>query len=335
MSDRDLFQVQDLEFTYEPGQPVLDIPNLPIEKNKVTVFAGSNGSGKTTLLKLLNGLLLPGGGRISYKGRELHEDGYRTLRKETVLVHQNPYLFSGTVFQNVSYGLKIRKADAAVMRSGVSRFLSVVGLDGFETRKSGNLSGGERQRVALARAMAIEPEVILLDEPTANVDTDSTSLIENFIFAMKEEGKTIILSTHNMAFAYRICDCLVQIEKGMIREKEENIFKGKVESQDDRFTHFKTGPVTLKCPAQKGDFSTAVLHLDDVILSTDPIQTSAQNSCRGKVIALSGKNGLFRVTLDAGLIIETYVTSYSIEQLGVAKDKEFYITFKTAAIKLY
>jgi len=327
MSNSELFQVENLRFAYEPGQPVLEIPALSVGKNSVTVFAGGNGSGKTTLLKLLNGLLLPGEGRISYKGRN--------LRKETVLVHQNPYLFSGTVFQNVAYGLKIRKIDPAVIKSRVSRFLSVVGLEGFEARKVGNLSGGERQRVALARALAIEPEVILLDEPTANVDTPSTSLIEDFIFAMKEEGKTIILSTHNMTFAYRICDRLVQIETGLIRAKGENIFKGTVESRDDRFTLFKTGPVTFKCPAQKGSFSTAVLPLDDVILSSEPIHTSAQNSCRGKVTAVTGENGLFRVTLDAGLIIETYVTGFSIEQLGVAKDKEFYITFKAAAIKLY
>jgi tungstate transport system ATP-binding protein len=335
MNDSGLFHVQDLKFAYEPGLPVLDIGNLWVEKSRVTIFAGGNGSGKTTLLKLLNSLLSPSEGRITYKGFPLHEDGYKTLRKETVLVHQNPYLFSGTVFQNVSYGLKIRKAEPAAIRSNVSRFLSVVGLDGFEARKSGNLSGGERQRVALARALAIEPEVILMDEPTANVDTASTGLIEEFIFSMKEEGKTIILSTHNMAFAYRICDRLIQIENGMVMPRGENIFKGTVESRDDRFTLFKTGPVTLKCPAQKGSFSTAVLPLDDVILSSEQIQTSAQNSCRGKVISLSQENGLFRVALDAGLVIETYVTGYSVEQLGVAKDKEFYITFKASAIKLY
>jgi tungstate transport system ATP-binding protein len=335
MIDKDFFQVRNLTFAYEPGQPVLDIPELSIEKNRVTVFAGGNGSGKTTFLKLLNGLLTPGEGEITYKGRKLHEEGYRILRKETVLVHQNPYLFSGTVFQNVAYGLKIRKTDPAEIRARVSLFLSIVGLDGFETRKSGNLSGGERQRVALARALAIEPEAILLDEPTANVDTASTILFETFISAMKKKGKTIILSTHNKAFAYRTCDRLIQIDKGMIKGREENIFKGRVESQDDRFTLFKTGPLTLKCPAQKGSFSTAVLPLDDVILSPDPIQTSAQNNCRGKVIALTRENGLFRVTLDAGIIIETYITGYSTEELGVAKDKEFYITFKAAALKLY
>lgn len=335
MSDKEIFQVQSLRFAYDPGLPVLNIPDLSVEKNRVTVFAGGNGSGKTTLLKLLNGLLTPGKGNISYKGEALREEKYRIIRNETVLVHQNPYLFSGTVFQNVSYGLKIRKIEPAAIRVSVSRFLSAVGLKGFETRKAGGLSGGERQRVALARALAIEPEVILLDEPTANVDTASTALIEKFISSMKEKGKTILLSTHNMAFAYKICDRLILLEKGEIGAKRENIFKGEVESQDDRFTLFKTGEVTLKCPAQKGSFSTAVLPLDDVILSSDPIQTSAQNSFHGRVISVTGENGLYRVTLDGGIIIETYVTGFSIEQLGVAKGKEFYITFKAAAVKLY
>lgn len=335
MSGNQLFQVTGLEFSYEPGRPVLDIPSLSIGENTITVFAGGNGSGKTTLLKQLNGLLTPDEGKVSYNGIDIREDSFKALRKETVLVHQNPYLFTGTVFQNVGYGLKIRNIDPLAIRSSVSRFLSAVGLKGFETRKSGTLSGGERQRVALARALAIEPRVILLDEPTANVDTASTALIEKFIISMKEEGKTIILSTHNMAFAYRICDRLIQIDRGSIQPKRENIFKGSVESQDDRFTLFRSNQVTLKCPAQKGDFTTAVLPLDDVILSTEALQTSAQNTCKGKVMSISKENGLFRVALDGGIMIETFITGYSIEQLKVAEGKEYFITFKASAVRLY
>ena len=329
-----LFRIRDLRFAYE-ADPVLDIGRLEIPGSGVTVLIGPNGSGKTTLLKLLNGLLPVSSGMIFYRGRPLGSQTVARLRQESVLVHQDPYLFDGSVYGNVSYGLRVRRAPAERVRRATALALQRVGLSGFEHRRARRLSGGERQRVAIARALVLEPEVLLLDEPTANVDADSIELLETLVLELSERKTTVIISTHHPAFAYRLGSRLVFMEQGRIVPGRENIFKGTVEARDESFTYFRTGSRVFRCPAQEGDFSTAVLPLDDVILSTRRIQTSAQNQFRGTVTGVEKIDHTVRVSLDCGFPVQALITEYSVASLKVVPGAEFYVTFKASAIRLY
>jgi tungstate transport system ATP-binding protein len=329
-----LFTVEGLRFAYGT-QVVLDVPSLSLHPGGVTVLMGPNGSGKTTLLKLLNGLHPPDAGRVLYRGLPLGPETMPRLRRETVLVHQDPYLFDGSVYGNVSYGLRLRRTPAPETRRRVAQALGAVGLRGFEHRKARRLSGGERQRVAIARALVLDPQVLFLDEPTASVDAASTGLIEAVMRRAAASGWSVILSSHHQAFAYRMADHLISMLEGRVVPAGENIFKGSVEATDELFTYFRTGGGLLRCPALEGEFTTAVLPLEDVILSKGEIQTSAQNQFEGIATAVDHGDRAVRVTLDCGFPVRAVVTEYSRDHLGIEPGARFYVTFKASAIRLY
>jgi tungstate transport system ATP-binding protein len=329
-----LFRVEDLRFAYDVD-PVLELEELDIAAGGVAVLVGANGSGKTTLLKLLNGLLPARSGTILYRGQPLSSQVLPRLRRDSVLVHQDPYLFDGNVYGNVSYGLRVRRIPAPEVRRAVAAALGEVGLSGVEHRRARRLSGGERQRVAIARALALHPEVLLLDEPTANVDAGSIELLERLVLDLVAGGKTVIISTHHPAFAYRLGTQLVFMEEGRLAPGRENIFKGASESTDTRFSYFRTASQLLRCPAQEGSFSTAVLAMDDVILSRSRIQTSAQNQFSGNVVRVEKADHEARVSLDCGFQVQALITEYSVESLKVVPGERFFVTFKASAIRLY
>lgn len=180
------------------GKEVLAIPALEIQEGGFHFLTGPNGSGKTTLLRLLaflhppaSGTLYYSGGRVDWRDRSLVP-----LRREATLLHQSPYLFDGTVFSNVAYGLKVRGMESLTHGERVGKALEMVGLEGFEGRKARALSGGEMQRVALARALVLKPRVLLLDEPLANVDRSSAEVIGGVIAGLPGHGTTVIMATH-------------------------------------------------------------------------------------------------------------------------------------------
>jgi tungstate transport system ATP-binding protein len=329
-----LFRVESLSFAYD-SVPALNLSTLEMPIGGITVLIGPNGSGKTTLLKILNGLLPLSKGEILYRGRPLDSPTITRLRQESVLVHQDPYLFDGSVYGNVSYGLRLRRFPAHRVELAVAESLQRVGLSGFEHRRARRLSGGERKRVAIARALVLNPKVLLLDEPTSDVDTDSIELLERLVLRLTEGGTSVIMSTHHPAFAYRLGTHLVFMDEGGLVAGRENIFKGVVEATDESFTYFRTGTRILRCPAQEGRFTTAVLPIDDVILSRQRISTSAQNQFQGTVRRVDRIDHTVRVSLDCGFSVEARITEYSVESLKVVPGETFFVTFKASAIRLY
>ncbi len=218
---RNIYKIKNLTFSYQKGQEVLNIPELNIEEGKIYAVFGASGSGKTTLLKILNGLLKVQKGKIFLYGESIEKDNYRRTRSDTVYVHQNPVLLSGTVFYNVGYGLKVRKMRGESIRKIVKETLRWVGMEGFEDRKSNNLSGGEVQRIAISRALAISPKVLLLDEPTANIDRDNIKRIENILLKLNSElNTTIIVSTHDLFFGRNVSNQIIYLNYGHTVEQE-------------------------------------------------------------------------------------------------------------------
>ncbi|MBI3090006.1 MAG: ATP-binding cassette domain-containing protein [Candidatus Tectomicrobia bacterium] len=177
---------------------VLDIPALGFTAGGVTALLGPNGAGKTTLLRLLAGLDVPSRGAVAFHGTGLGSTPARAaLRRRVTFVHQQPYLFHASVGANVGYGLKQRGIRGRVLGARVEQALRRVDLDGLAQRRAQGLSAGEGQRVALARALALEPEVLLLDEPTAHADRDTFTVIKQVIAQAAELGATVILASHD------------------------------------------------------------------------------------------------------------------------------------------
>ena len=215
MSKDVLFQLTDLFFSFN-HKPALQIENLSLSSGKIYVLMGPNGSGKTTLLKILNGLLKVNKGMVSYKGSDIQTEQYIKIRQETAFVHQNPLLLTGTVEKNLSFGMKIKKIPEKEFIQRLKESIDSMGLQGYEKRKHTDLSIGEIQRIAISRAISLSPVVLLLDEPTANLDQESIERLELIIKNMKDQGKTVIFSSHNLLFGSRMQDEVIVLDKGKI-----------------------------------------------------------------------------------------------------------------------
>ena len=137
-------------------------------------------------------------------------------RRKVTLLHQSPYLFEGTVHANVAFGLKARGIPGDERRRAVEKALDIVGLQGFGDRKARELSGGETQRVAMARALVLKPEVLLLDEPLANIDRETTGLLETVIASLPAQGTTVVMTTHNPDHPGRLNGETIFLEGGRV-----------------------------------------------------------------------------------------------------------------------
>lgn len=214
-----IFDIKGLTHNYD-GHKVLDIPSLVFERGKVYSIIGPNGAGKTTLLNILAFLIRPASGTLFYDGKEVSKADIQRLRIEVTLVHQNPYLFSTTVENNVAYGLKKRGMAGDIIKERVDDGLRAVGLSGMGDKSARELSGGEAQRVALARAFVLRPKVLLLDEPSAHVDVGHIKALECIIKELCQQcGATVILTTHNLLQATQLSDRLITMREGRAIEK--------------------------------------------------------------------------------------------------------------------
>ena len=193
------------------GTTILRDISLRLEPGAPTVLIGPNGSGKTTLLRLLMGLVGPDAGSIRWGSAS-----EAPLR--SALVFQKPVMLRRTVAGNVDYALAVAGAPRAGRAVRVMDLLSQVGLDHMADRPAPRLSGGERQRLALARALARDPEVLLLDEPTASLDPAATLAIEELVRGVSERGVKVVMATHDLGEAARLAGEVVLLRQGAVVE---------------------------------------------------------------------------------------------------------------------
>ena len=184
---------------------------LFFESGKIHGILGPNGSGKSTLMKIMAGLIPQTSGDVLYDG---HPEDFDTQRAITYSSHR-PILFSRSVFENIAYPLKIRKRPKDEIQTIVTELLDDFEISAIQNNDAKNISGGESQKTALARALSFSPEVLFLDEPTANIDPKSVKLIESVLLKRKEShGLNVIIITHNLSQAFRICDSLTFLDQG-------------------------------------------------------------------------------------------------------------------------
>lgn len=196
-----IYRVTDLKQIYS-GRTVLDLENLEVLSGEILCLVGPSGAGKSTLLRLLNFLESPSSGQIVFRNRPLNGRVPLDVRRQVTTVFQRPVLLRASVQANVAYGLALR---GERVDGRVDEILVSVRLDHLANAAASRLSGGEMQRVALARALVIDPTVLLLDEPTANLDPFNVGLIEEIVAKRnRERGTTIVLVTHNVFQAKRL-----------------------------------------------------------------------------------------------------------------------------------
>jgi len=217
-----ILEVKKLSKVYD--KEVLNIEHLSFHKGKIYGIIGPSGAGKSTFLRLVNLLESPTKGYIYFKGEKifLNDHTAALARRDMTMVFQKPLLFHTSVAENIAYGLKARRFPKEKIKARVEALLEKVGLKEFAGRHAATLSGGEAQRVALARAVAFEPALLLLDEPTANLDPTNVQLIEQLILELnKDTEMTIIIVTHNIFQARRVAREVVFLHEGHIVEAGE------------------------------------------------------------------------------------------------------------------
>jgi len=325
--------------------------NLKID-DSITAIIGYSGAGKTTLLKMLAGLELPSFGTIRYYGKEVTSRNLQILRQRATMLFQDPVFFNLSVEDNVAYGLRRRGVNREEARERGKLVLNSLGLNGFEKRRAAKLSGGEQQRVALARALVLEPKVLLLDEPTSDLDPANTRIILNLI---KEYSKKapIIVATHDFRHVMELADRIAVLINGELKQYDtpdkifyephsrevahfvetENVFQGKVVANEEGVATVDIGQqkIYVSSIINRGEVNIYI-RPENVILSPHQLKSSARNNIHGNIASITQIGPVFRITLDNGL--SAFITKQSLEELELFVGKNIFAAFKATAAHL-
>jgi len=212
-----IIETCDLSHAYHDGTIALDYVNFIAKKGDVIALLGANGAGKSTLLKHFNGILTPTRGTILVKGKPITKSNVLEVRKTVGLVFQDPndQIFAPTIIQDVAFGPMNLSLPKEVVERRVRDAIEIVGMTGYEDKAPHHLSSGQKKRIAIAGILAMEPEVIVLDEPTANLDSEGASMVMKMIHRFNRDlGMTIIVATHNVDDVPLFADKVVILSEG-------------------------------------------------------------------------------------------------------------------------
>lgn len=339
----------------------LDRVNLQAKPGEMLSLIGPNGAGKTTALRVLAGLLEPSKGAVLYNNERLSGSDLIRLRKRSTLVFQKPTVFSTSVFKNVAYGLRVRDVSESEIEKRVKDALNQVELYDLKERYARSLSGGEQRRLCLAMGIVTEPEILLLDEPTAYLDSESTQIVECVLKELnKKNGTTIVITTHNMIQAEILTRRAILIQNGtvqrtglineIIRDQLEtlvfddttrNIFFGTAEFTNGlhfgmRLASIKLNEdVSIEAITDRDGKVTVRIPPEDIVISLGSVLSSARNTLKGRISEISLEDAMALLTVDVGVDLIAQITRNSLENLRVVLDDEVNVTFKASSVRVY
>jgi len=338
-------------------QPILSNINLSIERGEVFALIGPTGAGKTTLLRLLDLLDEPTSGKIVFDGVDTAAPAKVRLamRRRMAFVLQKPVVFNLSVQDNIACALRWRGFRGSRLKEKAEHIIDVVGMSDYRDRNARHLSGGEVQRVAIARAMATEPEVLLLDEPMANLDPLSAARIEELISSIiKSYAATIIMATHDLPQGQRLADRIGVLMNGELlqtgsardvfalpRNREvaefvgvENVIDGRIVSSEENVVTIESGGRSIEAISDyaPGEKVCACIRPEDITLALSCVSSSARNFFEGEITWLVNMGPLTRVELQCGFPLVAMVTKRSAEEMGLSKGKKVFVTFKATGV---
>ena len=347
-----MIEFQGVSKSYDFVQ-ALEGVTLDVNRGEVFTILGPNGSGKTTLLKLAAGLELPSGGEVLFDGVKVEPSNVASVRRRATLVFQKTVIFRGSVFDNVAYGLRLRGVSGDEVERRVTESLDLVRLGHLRERRARPLSGGEQQRLSLARALVLGCELLLLDEPTANLDPDSLIIVKAVIGRLKREGETtIVIATHNLEQAEGLSSRIVLLREGKVIEevrpeellvapspemarftRSENVFSG-VSRIVEGVAHVSIGEGVEIMAAFSYEGQVIIqVRPEDIIISRGKMESSARNSLLGRISGITEQNSIVKLKVDVGRIVTVQITRKSLVEMGLNVGQEIYLTFKASSVQ--
>jgi len=353
-----LIEVTGLNHRYGE-RAILENINLSVDRGEVFALIGPTGAGKTTLLRIIDLLEVPSAGEIYFNGKCIPWSGKQRLeiRRRMSFIHQKPQVFNLSVYDNVACGLGWRGEERDRIAGKVDHILEMVGLKGYKNRNARTLSGGEAQRVALARSLVLEPDVLLLDEPTANLDPVSTTKIEQLIsYVARQRNTTMIMATHDMSQGQQLADRIGVLLDGRLvqtgnatdifrspQNEEvahfvgmENIIEGVIIANNEGIATVNIGGNAIQAVSSYpvGKEVYACIRPEDITLALSSTQSSARNSFQAKVTQVTFLGPLSRVEINCGFRLVALVTKISAEELNLQVGREVYATFKATGVHI-
>jgi len=342
-------------------QNVLSDISFTVKKGECFTIIGPNGSGKTTLLRILGLVEDPTDGKILFLGKEmtnLSRKEKTKVRRRISFVRQKPVVMSTSVERNIGYGLKVRGVKEREIQQKTKKIIEIVGLKGLEKEKARSLSGGEIQRVAIAMNFILDPEIYLLDEVSANLDSRNVKLLDNFIMKIKQDReKTIIISTHDSLEAIKYADRIGVLINGQITQigtpneifmtpKDEftalfvgyeNILYGTADIDEETgLSQIKVGDLVITASdQQEGDVKVCIRPESIGIVKKLPRDTSYRNTFEGRIENIRGLGNICHVIVscESEKFLVT-ITELSREKLGLRKNTQVFINFKATDVKI-
>lgn len=334
-----MIKIENVQKRYE-GFEIQNI-HLEIKKGEYFVILGPSGAGKTLILEMIAGLVKPDLGKIS---------GIKELR--IGLIYQDYMLFPHmNVFQNIAYGLRRKKEKKEKVESAVQKAAQQLGIFHLLHRNVNKLSGGEKQRVAIGRAMVMEPDIYLLDEPTAALDLSKKIQAQRLFMSLHKEGQaTVIHVTHDFEEALALGDRIALLFDGQIiqKDKPEEVFNNPATKEVADFLGYKNvfsgeireslmhiHGIEITTPVNKASLAYIAIRSNDIILSKKKIFSSARNFFIGEIIKAINRGSHLEVLVDIGILLHVDITHQSYREMGIEIGNQVWATFKTSAVKVF
>jgi len=340
MDPKIIYEVKKLTHSYGKGPQTLDIDYLRINEGSVTGIVGPNGSGKSTLLKILAFLEPYAGGPLFFGGVD-PSGGMVDIRKNVTYLLQNPYLLKRSVFENIAYGLRLR-GETEDLNKRVHDSLARVGLSPskFANRPWYRLSGGEVQRVALASRLVLQPKVLILDEPTANVDESSALLVkEATVSAWKEWGTTVIVATHDLPWLTEVSTDIISLFRGkIVGHGTENLIHGPWVRENGNIARtLSDGQKIYTVIKERSEMDTAVINPSDIALNLNLDEyPSEANVLKGTVTNMSVERATGFVLISvqtADLVLKSRMPVEKMKEEGISPSSEVTAVFSRKAVR--
>ena len=337
--------------------PLLDIGQVEVRGGEILSVLGPNGAGKSTLLRVLAMLQTPDSGSISFLGQSGSE-AEKLMRRHSAFVFQRPHLWAGTVRSNIELGLRLRSQPSELKRRLAEEAAAQLGIDGLLDRDARALSGGEAQRVAVARAMALDPDVLFLDEPASNLDAMArTALIEDLEHVARDGRHATVLATHDRADAFSLADRVIVMRDGRVVQsgRPEDLFENPVDpfiaavtgaelsfrasvlSSQDGLMVVRVGDTELSAAgsASQGDRVRVVYRPEDLFLSRSEIQGSPRNRFQAGVTEIRPAGSLLRVRLEGAGHWVAVITRAAADELSLEVGTRIWVQVKATALHAF